>query len=304
MKRVAVLSAGIMVMASLGVLGVSSAAVARAHNGHVKGSVSQVPRVVSVSPNSGPLGGGTLVNINGANLAGTTTVMFGSTASPYVINRSRHRIQAIAPAPTGTTSPVDIQVTTRFGTSAVVAGDQFNYVSVPTIQSVRPQTGSTTGGDPVTISGAGFVDVTTVDFDTGSSAEPAAFTVDSPNAITAITPAHGAGTVDVTVTTADGTSPVGHADQFTYVLQVPVVSSVVFDVGSAAGGDGVTITGNRFTTPAKVFFGGTQATSVTVENAHTITATSPAGTGTVDVTVVTNAGTSALNQPEDYYMYS
>ena len=305
MKRVTVLSVGIMVVASLGMLGISSAAVAGAHhNSHVKNSLSQVPSLVSVSPNSGPIGGGTLVNINGKNLQGTTAVMFGSTASPYVINRSRHRVQAISPAATGSTSPVDIQVTTGNGTSAVVAGDQFNYVSVPTIQSVRPQTGATTGGDQVTISGAGFVNVSAVDFDTGSNAEPAAFTVDSANAISAITPAHAAGTVDVTVTTPDGTSPLGQADHFTYVLQVPVVTSVVFDVGSTAGGNSVTITGNRFTNPAKVYFGATQATGVTVVNAHTITATTPGGTGTVDVTVVTAAGTSAVNQPVDEYMYS
>jgi len=300
MGRVKVLSVGIVMVVSVGVLGISSAAVAGAHHGrHAGAPASSAPGVLSVSPNSGPFAGGTLVNINGKNLAGTTAVMFGSTASPYIINRSRHRVQAIAP-PAATASQVDIQVTTSAGTSPVVARDQFSYVSAPTIQSVRPQTGGTTGGDQVTISGAGFANVTAVDFDT----EAAAFTVDSPNAITAITPAHAAGTVNVTVTTSDGTSPVGHADQFTYVLQVPVVSSVVFDVGKQTGGDTVTITGNRFTSPATVYFGATQASNVVVGNAHTITATSPSGTGTVDVTVVTGAGTSAVNKPVDEFMYS
>jgi len=300
MKRITVLSVGMVVVAaSLGVLGLSSAAAARAHHARNANAASGAPKVVSASPDSGPFAGGTLVNINGKNLAGTTGVVFGTVASPYVINRSRHRVQAIAP-PAGTATEVDIQVTTSAGTSPVVAGDRFTYVSAPTIQSVRPQTGGTTGGDQVTISGAGFADVTAVDFD----GENAAYTVDSPNAISAITPAHAKGTVNVTVTTGDGTSPLGRSDQFTYVLQVPVVSSVVFDVGTTAGGDTVTITGNRFTSPATVYFGATPATDVTVHNAHTITATSPSGSGTVDVTVDTAAGTSPVNQPVDEFMYS
>jgi len=308
MRRVTVVSVGMVLVASLGVLGIASAAAARAHKaGHVNGAAG-LPSVRAVSPNTGPFAGGTLVNITGTNLAGITAVTFGSVPSPDVINRSRRRIEAIAPAATGSTSTsqVDIQVTNSVGTSAINAHDEFTYESVPTIQSVRPQTGSTTGGDPVTISGAGFVNVTAVDFDTGANAEPAAFTVDSPNAISAVTPANAQGTVDVTVTTADGMSPLGHSDHFTYVLEIPIVSSVVFDVGSDGGGASVTISGERFATGAKVYFGGTQAMNVDVENSDTITATSPnvGSPGTVDVTVVTAAGPSAINEPADEYMYT
>jgi len=41
---------------------------------------------------------------------------------------------------------------------------------------------------------------------------------------------------------ADGTTPFDPADHFKYVTRVPVVSSVVFDVGNEAGGATVTIT--------------------------------------------------------------
>ena len=59
----------------------------------------------------------------------------------------------------------------------------------------------------------------------------------------------------------------------------------------------VTITGLGFdqTNPALVFFGTTAATSVTVTSTTTITALSPAGTGTVNVTVITYGGTSAIS---------
>ena len=42
------------------------------------------------------------------------------------------------------------------------------------------------------------------------------FTVNSATTITALAPAGSAGTIDVTVTTAGGTSATGSADQFTY----------------------------------------------------------------------------------------
>ena len=282
-------------MASLGVLGVSSAA----HANHL---LAKAPKVVSVVPNAGPVAGGSLVSIMGANLSGTSAVMFGSASSPYVIVRSKHLVQAIAPPEAGTISPVDVEVTTSSGTSAPVTGDHFSYDLGPTIQSVRPATGSTTGGEQVTISGSGFSDATAVNFDTA----PAGFTIDSANAITAITPAHAVGTIDVTVTTPEGTTPIGAADHYTYVLVIPVVSSVVFDIGNQAGGAVVTITGNRFSSPAKVYFGANQATNVTVKNSTTIVATSPSGTAgtTVDVIVDTDAGASAINQPEDEFMYT
>src|SRR5262249_40879419 len=56
----------------------------------------------------------------------------------------------------------------------------------------------------------------------------------------------------------------------------PTVGSIDHTTGSPAGGTSVTITGTGFVTGATVKFGGTAATSVTVVNATTITATTPA----------------------------
>ena len=64
----------------------------------------------------------------------------------------------------------------------------------------------------------------------------------------------------------------------------------------------MTITGTSFTGATAVDFGTTAATDVTVVNDTTITADSPAGTGTVDVTVTTPAGTSATS-PADQFSY-
>jgi len=72
-----------------------------------------------------------------------------------------------------------------------------------TASGVSPNTGSTSGGTTVTITGTGFTGVTTAVTFGGTAAS---FTVNSLTQITATTPAHAAGTVDVTVTTGAGTA--------------------------------------------------------------------------------------------------
>ena len=67
----------------------------------------------------------------------------------------------------------------------------------PTVTSLTPSSGSTSGGTSVTITGTGFTDISTVTFGTTPAAT---FTVHSPTQITAFTPAHTQGTVDVSVT--------------------------------------------------------------------------------------------------------
>jgi alpha-tubulin suppressor-like RCC1 family protein len=83
--------------------------------------------------------------------------------------------------------------------------------------------------------------------------------------------------------------------------QIPAVTGVTPTFGPAAGGTSVTIKGQNFHEVTAVKFG---ATSVlfTVITANEITATSPAGTGIVDVTVTTAAGVSADN-PADRFSY-
>ena len=71
--------------------------------------------------------------------------------------------------------------------------------------------------------------------------------------------------------------------------------------GPAPGGTTVTITGSGFVAPAVVRFGETQATGVVVNSTGSITAVSPAhAAGTVDVTVTTASGTSAVTKKDNY----
>jgi len=166
----------------------------------------------------------------------------------------------------------------------------------PTVSSVIPSSGPTSGGTSIIISGSNFSGTTAVNF----GATPATgVTVDSPTQITATAPAGAAGTVDITVTTAGGTSVTNAADQYTYVA-APTVTSMSPTSGPATGGTTVTITGTNFSGARAVTFGGTMASGYTVNSTTQITATAPAGTGTVDVRVITAGGTSATSAADQY----
>ncbi len=170
------------------------------------------------------------------------------------------------------------------------------------IVGITPTSGPAAGGTSVTITGSGFTGATSVSF--GATAA-SGFTVESDTQITATSPAGSSGTVDVTVTTAGGTSATSSNDQFTYI-PLPVVSSISPPArGSIAGGTSVTITGSGFTGATGVSFGATAATTFTVDSDTQITATSPRGSNPVpvDVTVTTAGGTSATS-PNDQFTYT
>ena len=249
------------------------------------------PTVYGVSPSHGPTAGGTLVTITGTGFTGVTAVNFGATPATgfTVVNNST--IKAFSPP--GTTGTVDVTVTSPSGTSATSSADEFIYG--PAVSGISPAAGPLGGGTLVTITGVGFTGATAVRF--GSNLGTIVDVV-SDTTITANSPP-GTGTVDVTVTTPDGKSPTLLADQFMY-LAAPTVSAIGPPSGPTAGGTFVTIEGTNFTDATEVDFGTTPATNVTVISATEMTANSPAGTGTVDVTVTTPGGTSATSSADRF----
>ena len=80
----------------------------------------------------------------------------------------------------------------------------------------------------------------------------------------------------------------------------PAVTAVSPASGPAAGGTTVTITGTGFAGATSVMFGASAAVSLTVGSDSSITATSPAGTGLVDVTVTTSGGTSSTSSADGF----
>jgi IPT/TIG domain len=84
----------------------------------------------------------------------------------------------------------------------------------PQVSGVDPGSGATTGGTAVTVAGSGFGGANGVSF---GGTPVRTFQVLSDTSLTTVTPAHAPGTVDVTVTTAAGTSAQTAGDRFTFV---------------------------------------------------------------------------------------
>ena len=254
------------------------------------------PSISSISPTAGTVSGGTVVTIMGTGFAGATAVDFGATPATTFTVVGASTITALSPAGTGA---VGVTVTTPSGTSATSPANVFTYYAAPTVTGISPTAGPLGGGTLVTITGTGFTGATAVDFGTNPATN--LMKLLSNTTITVDSPA-GTGTVDVSVTSPGGTSATSPADQFTYQA-APTVTGVGPTFGPAGGGTLVTITGSGFTGATAVDFGTNPATDLTSVSATSITAESPAGTGTVDVTVTTPGGISATS-PADQFTYS
>jgi RHS repeat-associated protein len=256
------------------------------------------PAVTSISPQAGPLAGGTNVTITGSGFSGATAVTFGTVAATSYTIKSATQI--IATAPSEATGTVDVTVTTPGGISPDISSDQYTYAPGPAVSKVSTSAGPIAGGTAVTITGTGFTGASAVSF---GSVSAASYAVVSSTQITATAPAQQAGTVDVTVTTPGGISPAVTADQFSY-LPEPAVTGIAPPAGPASGGTAVTITGTGLASATAVSFGTVAATSFTVVSSTQLAAVVPAqSAGTVDVTVSTPGGTSS-DVTADHFTYA
>ncbi len=160
--------------------------------------------------------------------------------------------------------------------------------TAPAVTGLSPASGSTGGGTLVTITGTHLDGPVSVDF----GAKPGTITVDLNTKIMVKSPP-GKGTVEITVTTPAGS---GQAGEFSYHspkahMAAPAVSGVSPASGPAGGGTSVTISGTGLADATMVSFGGV-AGMITSDSSTQVTATSPPGSGTVNVAVTTPGGTS------------
>lgn len=165
----------------------------------------------------------------------------------------------------------------------------------PSVISVVPDTGSPAGGTVVTINGSNFTSGTqqTTPLVSFGRIPATRVSVLSSAQLSAVVPAHPAGTVNVKVTTADGTSS-SLASAFTYTATSLTIKNVSPISGPAAGGTTVTISGASFQSGVSVTFGGLAASSVTLSNSNSIVAVTPEhSSGPATVTVTNANGQSA-----------
>ena len=186
----------------------------------------------SLSPGSGPTAGGQSVVITGLDLAGTTSVTFGGAAGS-ITSTTPTSITVTTPAAASGT--VDVVVTTSTPGVRTLTG-AYRYLASPIIGSIAPNSGSTSGGQSVTINGTNLSNATSVTI--GGS--PAPITGNTSTSITVTTPAHAAGAVNVVVTTPGGT--VTSTNGYTYTLVTLMAPAGV--VASAVNTSQIDITWN------------------------------------------------------------
>ena len=254
------------------------------------------PAVSSVSPRTGLGNGGTSVTITGSRFLNVSAVTFGGVPATSFSVLSATSIVAVSPR--HVTGTVDVRVVTQYGTSPLTTYDRFRYIG-PSVSSLSPTSGPTVGGNKVTVYGSRFSGTPRVTF---GGVPGTGVVVVSSTKLTVIAPAHAAGSVDVQVTTGEGSSKLVSGDRYSY--RVPVVTRITPTSGRLAGGTTVTIYGTNIGSSPQVTFGGIRGTSVTVYSSGKITAKAPAGAalGGVDVRVTNKYGISAI-VPAGRYTY-
>ncbi|WP_378940910.1 putative Ig domain-containing protein [Mesorhizobium sp. ANAO-SY3R2] len=150
--------------------------------------------------------------------------------------------------------------------------------ATPTLTSASPNTGSTAGGTSVTLTGTNLTGATAVSFG-GTAAS--LFTVNDATKITATTPAHAAGAVNVVVSTPNGTATLTNG--YTYAVPAPTTGVV-----------SATVAANSSANPITLSLGGGAATSVAVSTA------AAHGTATASGTSITYTPTSGYSGSDTF----
>ncbi len=163
--------------------------------------------------------------------------------------------------------------------------------SKPSISSISPSKGPTSGGTKVTVRGKRFTKTSKVYFgDTKAKVKYYSSTklvATSPKV--ELSPSID---VDITVTTSKGRS---NAKEFAYKA-LPITSDISPHFGPRTGGTVVTINGRHFTTTSKVTFGNSKAADVTYVSSTQLLAVVPKrSAATTHVRVHTQYGTSTTN---------
>ena len=199
------------------------------------------------------------------------------------------------------------------GQTALIGGPSDNDVGAawlferpqgptPTVTTVTPKKGPSSGGTVVTITGRNLTEATGVLF--GSSYATSIEQL-SPTSLTATAPAGTSAKVSVTVITGGGVSPVVAKASFKYGQ--PTVTNVSPNTGTLSGGAEATITGSGFEPGSTTVFtfGANTATTIACESTTTCRVRVPGGTKekTVDVLAIVGKAKSKRN-PADRFSYS
>jgi hypothetical protein len=121
------------------------------------------PSLTSVSPDSGPLAGGTLLTLTGTNFYTGDKILLGDSNGYFECN-NQQRVSAttmtcLTPGPKAA-GAYNVRVQSTDTTSTIF--NQFTYRAAPTISTVSPDSGKQAGGTSITVTGTNFAADTVV----------------------------------------------------------------------------------------------------------------------------------------------
>jgi len=256
-------------------------------------SIYQTPSLSSVSPVSGTSLGGTYVLISGSNFVNGCSVTFGGLPVQGLNFISSSSLGVTTPA--NSAGAVDVVVTNPDNQSASLPQGYTYIRPAPEVLSCEPASGLTSGGQQITVRGKYFIAGCSASFD----GLPASVTFIDSSTLTAITPSHAAGAVNVRVTNPDSQYGVLTGGFTYFVNSPPQVMSVSPASGPTTGGQSITVTGTGFASGCTALIGA-NAAAVTYIDSTTIALLTPArAAGTVDIRV-TNPDTQYAVLPASY----
>ncbi|MDQ1306608.1 MAG: large repetitive protein, partial [Actinomycetota bacterium] len=250
----------------------------------------------------GSTGGNYRVTVAGTSFGQNPSVMVGAQPCVNPVLAGSTVSCRVRPHSAG---PVDVVVTRADGQSAVLTRGFTFVVETPTLTSISPAAGSSTGGTPVTVSGTGFDPAATVSL---GGAICGQVQVTGQASLSCVTGGDMVGPADLVVTNPGDLSAT-LPGAFTYGGWGPGPSpqplSITPSAGTPGGGESVTISGNFLgvvPTDVTVTIGGVgcQVTTTTGSSLNCTTGPHPLGVGDVVVTAVVNLATGTLPQSFTY----
>ncbi len=252
--------------------------------------------LLTVSPAQGPTLGGTAITLTGLGFDNSTIVLVGNHAALAVTQDSltpASKLTAIAPA-ASQAGPVDVRLFNANGVASL--HNAFSYYEPLALAAISPPGGPLAGGTLITLKGAGFAGPT-LGLTVGVVAVSGLTAVDDFTLTALVPPSTTPGAVDVTLSDSNGQITLTGGFIYYDPSQTQLgLLGVAPRTGNTTGGTAVTLVGNGFSQPGTltVTFGASAATSVVAVSDNLLTAVTPAGSGSVGVTVTLGSSNATL----------
>ena len=250
--------------------------------GTEKDGIYYLARVTTVSPQEGNIGGGESIAIFGRDFPPETTVTIGG---KLLTDLEVTNTLITGLTPPGAIGEADIEVHFSDSGNLVVERRKFLYTNAPSITlTMIPVHGRPMGGEIGAVTGSTFAPDAVVKI--GANLAPDV--VSTPTLIHFTIPPGTVGTVDVTVTSPDGTEWILE-NGYTYdPFPPPGISSIHPNRGPAAGGTEITIKGSNFRDGAVVSIGAIRVEQLDILSPTEIRLKTPPSTASAKNVYVVN----------------